>query len=169
MAGGMLHQRGDFPRGTHHTTIRKADHTHRWFIPALLLDQETTDNTMGIPEGGMVGHRHQRALGPTGRLKEILAFRSVANTRSHGQRPLFRSGKLYDTIDPRLVITKALQLGYPVIQLWVSIQIHTACRVLTAGKQTSRLLYPLISIIAGCGRSISFTRAVLYDMLEEAH
>ena len=49
-------------------------------------------------------------------------------------------------------------------------KVHTAARAFKEGPYVSQFVQPTgTSILAGCGRSISFTRAALYEVLDSMH
>ena len=81
----------------------------------------------------------------------------------------FDMAKFCDSLDPMIVLEKAMDKGFHPVVLLLGLEVHMAPRVLKAGGHLSEIVYPSGSIIAGCGLSVSWTRATLYDMLDEAH
>ena len=81
----------------------------------------------------------------------------------------FDMAKFYDTLDPNIVLEKADNLGFDVSLLLLALQVHMAPRILRAGQAYSDVVHPAKSILAGCGKSIAWTRAVLHQLLDEAH
>ena len=77
--------------------------------------------------------------------------------------------KIFDTINVATLVTKALALQFPPRELYLTLQVHTAARVLRAEGHHSPALLTQRSIIAGCGRSIAFTRALLHEVLDRYH
>ena len=47
--------------------------------------------------------------------------------------------------------------------------VHQAARSLRAGTSYSEAVLPERSILAGCGLSVAWTRAVLHGMLDKVH
>jgi ribonuclease HI len=77
--------------------------------------------------------------------------------------------KFYDTLRPEVVMERALAMGFPLRTLVLGMMTHQAARSLRAGEAYSEAILPAKSILAGCGLSVSWTRAVLFSMLEAAH
>ena len=53
--------------------------------------------------------------------------------------------------------------------LVLSMQAHLGPRILKAGLHSSELLAGYDSVEAGCGRAASFSRLILYELLDTAH
>ena len=64
------------------------------------------------------------------------------------------------------MITSALDLGYPPVDLALGMAVHTAPRVLELGGACSDPVLPRRSILAGCAQSIPFVRALLRKPLD---
>jgi hypothetical protein len=77
--------------------------------------------------------------------------------------------KFYDTLRPDIVMERAIAMGFPLRTLVLGMMVHQAARALRAGEAYSEPILPAQSILAGCGLSVSWTRAVLFSMLEVAH
>jgi hypothetical protein len=77
--------------------------------------------------------------------------------------------KFYDTLRPEIVMEKAIVLGIPLRTLVLGMMVHQAAMSLKAGVAFSEAIPPAKSILAGCGLSVSWTRAVLFGMLDAAH
>ena len=77
--------------------------------------------------------------------------------------------KFYDTLDPEIVVERAVDLGFPLRVLVLGMMVRQSARSLKAGDAYSAAIIPATSILAGCGLSVAWTRAVLHAMLDEAH
>ena len=77
--------------------------------------------------------------------------------------------KFYDTLDPEIVVERAVDLGFPLRVLVLGMMVHQSARSLKAGDAYSAAMLTENSILAGCGLSVAWTRAVLHAMLDEAH
>jgi ribonuclease HI len=77
--------------------------------------------------------------------------------------------KFFDTVQLEQMTKAARGLKYPARELLLSVQMHRAARQLKAGSHHSEWILTARSILAGCGRSISFTRAALYQILQHIH
>jgi hypothetical protein len=76
----------------------------------------------------------------------------------------------FDSIRIHRLVDLALKLGFPPMVLRLSLKVHTAARAFKEGPYVSQFLKPSgVSILAGCGASVSFTRAALYDVLDGMH
>ena len=76
----------------------------------------------------------------------------------------------FDSIDIANLVEYSLNRGFPCWVLNLSIQVHSASRAFKEGPYVSHFIRPTgTSILAGCGRSISFTENILYNVLEEMH
>ena len=64
---------------------------------------------------------------------------------------------------------KAIGLGYPPGFLYLGAIMHRAARVLKAEGTFSEPLVVTRSILAGCTQSVDWTRAFLYDLLDQVH
>ena len=77
--------------------------------------------------------------------------------------------KFYDTLRPDVVMRKAVELGFPLRTLVLGMMVHQAARTLRAGEAYSNSALPAQSLLAGCGLSVAWTRAVLHGMLDALH
>ena len=77
--------------------------------------------------------------------------------------------KFYDSLQPDIVLEKAASLGFPPLVLFLALMVHMAPRIMRAGQEYSDPVYPASSILAGCGMSVAWTRAVLYQLLDDVH
>ena len=75
----------------------------------------------------------------------------------------------FDRVPPELVAAAGLSMGYSPSGLYLSMCVHLAGRCLSDGDHHSQLVYPACSILAGCMRSISFTRLYLFEFLQKLH
>ena len=76
----------------------------------------------------------------------------------------------FDSIQIANLIRLCLQRGFMPWVLNLSLQVHTAAGAFKEGPYVSSFIRPTgISILAGCGRSISFTRCALYEILDDLH
>jgi len=82
---------------------------------------------------------------------------------------LWDIAQFFDTIDVSLLMDKAIALDFPKLQLYMSVVMHLAPRLLKYNGAISRIIPVSASIVPGCGKAIAFTRALLYDVLEAAH
>jgi hypothetical protein len=81
----------------------------------------------------------------------------------------FDMAKFYDSLQVDIVLEKAASLGFPPLVLYLALMVHMAPRILRAGQEYSDPVYPASSILAGCGMSVAWTRAVLHQLLDEVH
>ena len=72
----------------------------------------------------------------------------------------------YDALQWDLLLEKGLQHDLPAQVLGLEMLMHMACRVLKDSGYFSEALYPCMSMIAGLGGAVDFSRCVLYDILE---
>ena len=64
----------------------------------------------------------------------------------------------------------ALRREFPPWVLSLSMQVHCAARAFNEGQYVSGVMRPAgISLLAGCGGAISYTRSALYDILDHMH
>ena len=77
--------------------------------------------------------------------------------------------KFYDPLQPDIVLEKAAGLGFPPLVLYLALMVHTAPKILRVGQEYSDPVYPASSILAGCGMSVAWTRAVLHQLLDEGN
>ena len=56
---------------------------------------------------------------------------------------------------PRVVMTKAVELKFPLLTLILGMMVHQAGRSMKAGDGYSRTVLPAKSILAGCGLSVA--------------
>jgi hypothetical protein len=79
--------------------------------------------------------------------------------------------KLYDHIQMAQVVEVALSDGveYPLIPLVLGLMMHSAPRRVSTDTAVSEKLWPLRSLIAGCGQSIDYSRLALWRILERTH
>ena len=75
--------------------------------------------------------------------------------------------KIFDRIDPQLLIERAIKLKFPLRDLLMALRMHLAPRCLQMCGMLAEAIYPTTSILAGCGFSIPFTRLLLRDDVEE--
>ena len=59
--------------------------------------------------------------------------------------------KLFDNIDPRLLIERAVKLRFPLRDLLMALRMHLAPRWLQMCGMLAEAIYPTTSILAGCG------------------
>ena len=77
--------------------------------------------------------------------------------------------KFFDTLKPEVLAPKAIGLGYPPIFLYLGLLVHRAARVLKGDGTHSDPQIVQQSILAGCVQSVDWTRAHLYDLLDDLH
>ena len=79
----------------------------------------------------------------------------------HTASLLWDMEKFFDSIPPQLVVEQGLRLGYPVVDLVLAVAMHIAPRIMVLSRTASPLIFPLLSILAGCMHSINFARLVM--------
>ena len=76
----------------------------------------------------------------------------------------------FDSIRIHRLVKLALDRMIPPSALRLAMKVHTAARAFKEQPYVSQFVQPTgTSILAGCGRSISFTRAALYEVLDSMH
>jgi len=76
----------------------------------------------------------------------------------------------FDSIRIHRLIDLSLERGYQPMVLALAMQVHNAIRAFKEGPYISQFVLPNgSSILAGCARSVSFSRAALYEVLESMH
>ena len=76
----------------------------------------------------------------------------------------------YDSIRIHRLIGLALERDFSPMVLNLTMKVHCAGRAFKEGPYMSHFIQPNgLSILAGCGTSISLTRATLYNVLAEMH
>jgi hypothetical protein len=76
----------------------------------------------------------------------------------------------FDSIRIHRLVKLALERRFPPRALRLAMKVHAGARAFKEGPYISNFVQPAgVSILAGCGRSVSFTRAALYDVLESMH
>lgn len=75
--------------------------------------------------------------------------------------------KFFDTVDPQLLIQRAVELKFPLRDLGMALRMHLAPRALQDCGRLSDLIYPTTSILPVCGYSIPFTRLLLRDDVQK--
>ena len=123
-------------------------------------------------EAGMVGFWDTAVRGSDALLAAVL--REVRNeiAKAHSLTTvevLFDMAKFYDSIPPEQVAITACSLGFPLRSLVLGLQVHMATRRLRAGGTHSGEIYPTTSIVAGCTRSVCWSRCLLYQVLDDLH
>jgi len=68
--------------------------------------------------------------------------------------------KFFDSIDTTILINKALEVNFPIIDLLMTMLQHTAPRIIQFGGFCSRSIITHTSILAGCKHSIALTRVL---------
>ena len=77
---------------------------------------------------------------------------------------------VFDSIDIARLVEYSLDRDFPCWVHNLSLQVHTASRAFKEGPYVSHFIRPTgNSILAGCRRSIQFTRNALYNTLDEMH
>ena len=69
--------------------------------------------------------------------------------------------KFFDTIDLPILIEKALELDFPVLDLALTIMQHMAPRVIQCDSFCSKPMLVNRSILAGCRHSVALTRVLM--------
>jgi hypothetical protein len=83
---------------------------------------------------------------------------------------LWDMASFFDSIRIHRLVKLALQKGFPPRTLRLAMKVHTAARAFKEGPYISQFIQPTgVSILAGCGGSVSFARAALYEVLEGMH
>jgi hypothetical protein len=82
---------------------------------------------------------------------------------------LFDMAKFYDTLSPEKVAKAARKLGFPPRSLVMGMIAHTSPRRIKAGGCFSDEIHPEVSIIAGCTRSVAWSRCILFETLQKLH
>ena len=77
--------------------------------------------------------------------------------------------KFFDTLKPEILAPRAIELGYPPIFLYLGLLVHRAARVLKGDGTHSDPQIVQQSILAGCVQSVDWTRAHLFDLLDDLH
>ena len=76
----------------------------------------------------------------------------------------------FDSIRMDELITLALAEQFPPQILLLSVNVHSSVRAFREGPFVSPWVQPTgLSILAGCGCSVDFTRALLYNLLDKLH
>ena len=76
----------------------------------------------------------------------------------------------FDSIELADLVEFGLDMDFPPWELNLSLQVHAGARAFKEGPYISEFVQPSgKSILAGCGRSIQFTRCILYDILSDMH
>lgn len=68
--------------------------------------------------------------------------------------------KFFDSIDITILIQKALEVNFPIIDLLMTMLQHTAPRIIQRGGFCSRPIITNTSILAGCKHSVALTRVL---------
>ena len=91
-------------------------------------------------------------------LTRALRTETAIQCRQHVCALLWDFKKFFDSIDPRLLIDKALRLGFPIVDLVLGLRMHAAPRRFQILGCVSRVVLVGRSILVGCALSIPFTR-----------
>ena len=76
----------------------------------------------------------------------------------------------FDCIRFHRLVKLALDRDFPSLVLRLAMKVHTSARAFKEGPNVSQFVRPTgMSILAGCGGSVSFTRAALYEVLQSMH
>ena len=79
---------------------------------------------------------------------------------------LWDMDKFFDRISPTLVAQRGLHDGYPIEDLALALSMHIAPRVLSLGPYMSSLIFPTVSILAGCSHSVDFAKLIMYPVVD---
>ncbi len=176
--------------------LEKVEETLLWptavreCIVQLVPKAETADRpitlTQGLyrcwsrPRGGRVatwsakkaGH-WDRAIAGSSALRAALVRQmglEVATTlKISWIQVLYDIEKFYDHVDWSTVVSPAYATDYPLVELVLGLEVHTAPRGVATDSGLSEKMYPGRSLIAGCAQAIDYSRLTLYDILDRAH
>ena len=73
--------------------------------------------------------------------------------------------KFFDSLQPRLIIQRGLEMGYPIIDLILAMSMHMAPRFMVLSGCISAPILPNVSILAGCMHSVYFARLEMSEPL----
>ena len=83
---------------------------------------------------------------------------------------LWEISSFFDSIRIHELIRIALGMYFPPWILSLSMQVHTSIRAFKEGAYVSEFVRPKgISILAGCGGALSYTRSALYEIMDHMH
>ena len=74
--------------------------------------------------------------------------------------------KFFDTIDLHVMVKEAAEVGFPVSDMLMALQVHVGDRLLQRKRAFSESIAPVKSILAGCIYSVAFTRVLVRKSLE---
>ena len=74
--------------------------------------------------------------------------------------------KFFDTIDLHVLVKEAAEVGFPVSDMLMALQVHVGDRLLQRKRVFSESIAPVNSILAGCIYSVAFTRVLDRKSLE---
>ena len=76
----------------------------------------------------------------------------------------------FDSIRVDELVTLSLEQQFPPQILMLAVNVHSSVRDFREGPYVSHWVQPTgLSILAGCGCSVDFTRALLYNLLDKLH
>jgi hypothetical protein len=77
--------------------------------------------------------------------------------------------KFYDHVRLDAVVDIASRVDYPLMPLFLALDMHRAPRRLRASGAVSDIITPGRSLLAGCSQSVDIAKLALWDILETAH
>ena len=87
----------------------------------------------------------------------------------HAGAILWDFEKFFDSVHLPALVTNATSLCFPLIDLVLGLQMHNTPRRLQVVGCCSRLIQRVRSILPGCARAISFTKALFKHLLPSWH
>ena len=82
---------------------------------------------------------------------------------------LWDINKFYDSVNLGVVAEVGFKQDYPLINLFLGLQMAAAPRRIKTDVCVSEVLKPTVSLIAGCWQAVDFSRLALWDVLEHLH